>query len=74
MKPGDKVTFTITKKSGKGFRLSSKEGVIESLNPDGDYATIKYLNGRKTIMPLSRLRVAGKITELTEAFLRSEEA
>ena len=67
MKIGDKVTWTETTRKGSGFNMSSKEGKITEMGEFG--ARVKYSNGRTTVVSISKLRLKGEPTELTESVL-----
>lgn len=64
MKPGDKVTWTRTRLSGRSLSMQVKEGTVQSIGFD-NIAMVKV--GRR-VWPVhtSRLRPAGEKTQLTE--------
>jgi hypothetical protein len=67
-KVGDKVSFTISRKSGGGaWTFSSRVGVVKELN--GDRACVAY-RGRYYYCPLPEIRKRGEKSAVTEAFLK----
>jgi hypothetical protein len=55
---GADVTWVETRRSGTGFNLSQKEGkLIES---NGVWGTVRYRNGRRATVAMSKLEVAGQ--------------
>ncbi len=64
MKPGDQVKWVVTRKVGKGFRMSQHEGQIVEV--DNGTATVKLRNGQKKQIHVSRLRLLSEKGELTE--------
>lgn len=67
MNIGDHVTWTRTKRNSSGFSMTTKEGQITGFNEP--FANIKFRNGRKTMVNISRLRLKGEQSELTESVL-----
>lgn len=65
---GDKVTFTLTRESGRSVRISVKEATVVELL--GDIATVKYRNGQKVRLHVDRLTHEGEPNALTKALLR----
>ena len=64
MKSGDQVKWVITRKVGKGFRMSQLEGQIVEI--DNDIATVKQRNGHKKQIHIGNLRLLNEKGELTE--------
>jgi ribosomal protein L21E len=65
---GDKVTFTLTRESGRSVRISVKEATVVELM--GDIATVKYRNGQRVRLHIDRLTHEGEPNALTKALLR----
>ena len=64
IKVGDKVTWTETRERRHGFAMKTLLGKVTILH--GDEVWVK--SGRTvTLLPRSRVRLAGLTTELTEA-------
>jgi plastocyanin len=62
---GDTVSWTKTSSSGRTFSMVSKNGTVTAL--DGLIATVKTSKHAKPVqVHLSRLRLAGQKSELTE--------
>ena len=72
MKSGDTVKWVVTRKAGKGFRMSQLEGVIVEI--DNDIATVKQRNGHKKEIHITRLRPFNVPGELTELLFGGEDA
>jgi hypothetical protein len=65
-KVGDKVTYTNKVIRGSRISLSTREGKILELNNVA--ARVRIGNGRKIVLPLSRLTKEGSPSEVTLAF------
>lgn len=65
---GDKVTFTVTKATGRSVRISVKEAPLIALIGESS-AIIKRRNGHKECVPLSILTPADQPNALTRALL-----
>lgn len=71
-KKGNKINYTVTKKIGKGYSISSKDGIYFALL-DEDFSKIKEKNGRIVIVKNSRIRHANKPNALTEALINESK-
>lgn len=69
LKPGDRVSWTRTKKAGSGYRFCTCRGYLVLI--DGEMARV-IDRGRYFNIPLERLRHANQRTALTEAFMGLE--
>jgi hypothetical protein len=65
-KVGDRVSFTMTRKTSECIKISSRDGRIAAISDDT--AVVAYRN-KKFIRPLSGLRPVGHQSALTEEFL-----
>jgi len=72
LKPGDPVSFTVVRLSGRSLNFSSREGTLVEIR--GVNALVKAKNGRKTWVNTSDLRRVGEQNALTENFLKMAEA
>ncbi|MDF3935326.1 hypothetical protein [Pseudomonas citronellolis] len=64
-KVGDRVSFPVIRRAGRGLRISIREACIAEL---GELtATIKYGNGRTDVIRLDDLTPAGQSNALTRA-------
>ncbi|WBG63384.1 hypothetical protein ELR50_11095 [Pseudomonas citronellolis] len=70
LKVGDKVTYTVTRATGRSVRISVKEATIVALL--GESAIIKRRNGHKECVPLSILTPADQPNALTRALLGNQ--
>jgi dTDP-4-dehydrorhamnose reductase len=71
VKQGDKISYTVCRKKGRGYTLSSRKGVfIKSFN--GGTSLVKAKNGRTIIINTSSIRKADKRNALTESILKAE--
>ena len=65
---GTGVTWMETRQSGMSFNFSQKEGKLVEIK--GGWGTVRYRNGRKTLVAMAKLEVAGKgkgeLTRLVE--------
>lgn len=68
LKVGDKVTYTVTRETGRSVRISVKEATIHALLGES-FAIIKRRNGHKEVQPLSILTPADQPNALTRALL-----
>jgi len=68
MKRGDKVNYTVCKKVGKGFKMSSREGVYQDEIAHG-IAEIKSKNGRMLQVKINELSLVGERSALTRAIM-----
>ena len=64
MKSGDQVKWVVTRKVGKGYRMSQREGAIVEI--DNDIAIVKHRNGHKKQIHIGNLRLLNEKGELTE--------
>lgn len=72
LKPGDPVSFTLRRWSGRTLNLSSREGTLIEVR--GVNAHVKARNGRLLVVDTSDLRRVGQQNALTENFLKMAEA
>ena len=61
---GDKVTWTHLVTSGKSVTMSLREGVVEGLSKG--VATVRKPSGRCESVLISRLRLPGQKSQITE--------
>ncbi len=71
MKKGDKVSYMSVKKSGRGFSISSKEGVFEEYTEKGNIK-VKTRNGILKICSKGDVTPIGKRNALTKALVGDE--
>lgn len=64
MKIGAKVTWTHCTTCGKNVTMSLREGVVEELN--GDMAIVRRRSRRRESVAISRLRLPGQKSQITE--------
>ena len=71
MKEGDKINYTITKKTARGrYTISAKEGVfVKSF--EGGKSLVKAKNGRFIEVETVNIRPIKKQNALTEAILKA---
>jgi hypothetical protein len=65
MKQGDKVQYTVTKKVGRGFKISSREGFFEDDLNDGT-CKIRTKNGRYVIKSFNFVTPVNQRNALTK--------
>ncbi|MDX1464096.1 MAG: hypothetical protein R3215_00150 [Halomonas sp.] len=65
LQPGDAVTYVVTRKTGRGFSFSAREGKLVEIS--GGLAVVKARNNRLLSVRLKDLRPAGQPNALTEA-------
>jgi hypothetical protein len=69
LQPGDLVSYTIVRQSGRSIRFSSREGTLIAVETLGR-ARVKGKNGQVIWVRASDLRLVGKQNALTENFLK----
>lgn len=66
---GDKVSYVVSKATGRGVRFTAREGKIIAI--DGSAATVQARNGSCTTLPLDQLTPEGQPNALTRALMGS---
>ena len=66
-KIGDTVSYVAISGGGRSFRFSARKAVIEAIN--GDIATLRSANGRRTTQRLSKLTPDGQPNALTRMLM-----
>jgi hypothetical protein len=66
---GDRVSYVVTKTTGRGVRFTAREGKIIAI--DGGTATVQARNGTRTTLPFDLLTPEGQPNALTRALMGS---
>ena len=67
---GDKVSYVAISGSGRSYRFSARNAVIEAIT--GNIATLRSANGRTTTQPLSKLTPSDQPNALTRMLMGGE--